>query len=348
MRTNAWVVLLLGAIVLVSGCVPVPVLKPDFEGMSHVQPKPPQPGEPPFPSAIELVGQSGPGGASGRPVYRVGPTDELIVTVWGRPDLGSQIPVGQLGELRASRIREDGTLILPFLEPLAVSGKTLAEIRDMVQAAYAKVVEKPQVEVKLHTCVAHSVQVSGEVARPGTVRLCTDRVTVGEVLSEFGAVLPTADLSRGILTRNGKAYRLSYRGNENGMGGLADIALQDEDVIFFPRLDENVVYVFGEVVHQGTYPIPIQGMTLLEALGRANGPISYDYQTGGIFLIRNEQNDLVVYKLGMAEILQGPSLTLTNGDRVFVALSGLSRWDRFWRKALPVGIFRTTVTVTPQ
>jgi len=322
------------------GCVRAPKLSPDVVGISRLPSWKPELSGPSLPSVTTLAAlpAAGPSGEPVvRPAYTVGPLDQLVITVWGRKDLGSQVPIGLNGELHGSTVREDGTVILPFLEPLQVRGKTIEEIRGLVGSRYAKLVEKPQVDVKLQECASRGVQVNGEVARPGRYYLCADRLTVGEVLSAAGSPTLSADLTRGTLERGGTAYRLDA--SPKGVAeGSTDVLLEENDTVYFPRLDERVVYVLGEVVRQGTYPIPKQGLTLLDALGKAYGPDNVNYNVGGIYLIRKvPQGNLVVCKLKMAEILQAPDIYLTSGDRVFVATSGLTRWDRFWRKFLPFG-----------
>ena len=335
--------MVLALLVLGAACVPVPQLTPNYEGLGDLPLRTFEPDKPPYPSVLELPRLAEPGQQDAtpvRPAYRVGPNDQLVVTVWGRKDLGSQIAVALDGEVRASLVREDGTLIIPFLDPLPVGGKTLEEVRQLIQSKYAALIEKPQIEVRMFRCASRLIEVGGEVAKPGQYSLCDDRLTLGEVISAAGAPLPTADRARAVLTRRGRAYLVDFRESQRGGGRSADVLLEHGDALFFPKLEERAVYVFGEVRRQGTYPIPEHGLTLLDALGRAEGPNVATYQTGGIFLIRSQKPEgLVVYKLKMSEILEAPEIQLADGDRVFVALSGLSRWDLFWRKVLP---FSTT------
>ena len=127
-------------------------------------------------------------------------------------------------------------------------------------------------------------------------------------------------------------------------GAYGEVLLQDGDSIYFPRAEERLVYVLGEFIHQGSYPIPRRGMTLVEALGKASGTDSYTASVSGVFLIRSQEPEhIVVYQLAMGEILQGPAIPLIDQDRVFVAVSPLTRWERFWRKILPFDtVFRTS------
>ncbi len=348
---------LLGTVLMGVGCVSVPKLKPHYVGLHDLPVQRPDSDLSSYPSATDLpkLPDDGGGSDSGgnqargtRPPYRVGPLDQLVVLVWGRPDLGSQVPISMNGQLRGSVVHEDGAMVLPFLGPLPVAGKTTEEIRIQVQSRYSKLVENPQIDVTLHSCASQAVDVGGAVSKPGLYYLCADRLTVGELLSAAGEPTQSADQARGVLTRGGQAYRLDYREAERGGSRVADILLQDGDTVFFPGLDEREVYVFGEVSRQGAFPIPEQGMTLLNALGEARGVDTGSYKTGGIFLMRRRGRNFVVYKLKMADILQGPEILMAAGDRVFVALSGLDRWERWWRKALPFTTFRTNVRVQPQ
>jgi polysaccharide export outer membrane protein len=336
--------LALPALLLAFGCISQPKIRPNYVGMGDL---PLQDSKrpldlPPYSDALEL-----PSRVDGQS-YRVGPLDELVVIVWGRDDLGSQVPIGQSGALRGSTVRADGAIVLPFLGPVAAAGKSVVQIRDDVQARYAKIIENPQVEVQLHGCASKSVEVGGEIERPGRFFLCDDVVTLGDVLSAAGGPTANTDLVRGVLTRDGHPFHLDYT-SVRGESAAAEIVMQPGDHLFFPELDERVVYVFGEVGRQGIYPIPVQGMTLLGALARAKGIDQLSAKHQGIYLIRQQpKRGAVAYQLAMSQLLQGPEIALTNGDRLYVAMRPLERWDRWWRKALPFTTVRTNVEVVPE
>lgn len=352
MRLRSSVATSVGILFLAGSCVSTPKLKPDVKGLGRLAVTGATDLDaPPFPDAVTLpmlTRSPSPGTPPvTRPPYRLGPLDDVTVVVWGRPDLGSQVPVGQNGALRGSTVREDGSLLLPFLAPIAVEGKTIPEVRDLVQSAYAKLIEKPQVEVKLQTCVSKKVEVSGAVTLPGTYQLCIDRMTVAEILTAAGGAKPTADLARGVLTRDGKAFRLDLWEAERSQTGAFNVLLQSGDTIHLPAVEERMVYVFGEVTRQGAFAIPRQGMTLLAALGGTFGFKTDQAKTRGIFLIRRVGSDFVSYKLDLSELLHGPDIQLAAGDRVFVPMTGLEKWDIWWEKAFPFLNFRTDVQVQP-
>ncbi len=310
--------LVIGLVAVAVGCAIAPKINPDVVGMGDLSSTPTSAALPGYPDAVMELPLLPEGGA--RPPYRVGPLDEISVMVWGRADLGSQAPVGQRGELRASTIREDGSIGLPFLGNVRVAGKTIEEIRAAIESAYRAIVDQSQVDVVLYSCGSQSVQLGGAVARPGSYYLCNDQLTVGEVLTEAKALTESVDRTRGVLTRGGQAYRVDYRQAEMGESRASDILLRDGDTLFFPATGESMVYVFGEVVEQGAYAIPVEGMTILDALGQARGVTP---KAGAIFLTRQTSGGPVTHKMKLAELLQGPEIQLVAGDRIYVAWIGL-------------------------
>ncbi len=323
-------------------CTPSPALKSDPVRAADLLPPTREAPASSFPSALEWPTLSRAGSTAGigtgqsvRPPYRIGPMDQVVVMVWGRPDLGSQVPVAQDGKLRATVVREDGTLLLPFLAPLKVSGNTIEEARSKIQAGYAAVIENPQVEVALFSCASQSIEVAGAVIAPGTYYVCENRLTLGEILTFARGLAPTADLAHGVLTREDKPYRLDYRGGERGVSVAADLLVQNGDRVYFPNLNERLVYVFGEVKRQGAFPIPPRGITVLEALGLAEGIDTNTFDTGGVFVMRREGNAFVAHRIAFADLLQTENIPMEDGDRLFVATNSLERWSRFWLKAIP-------------
>ena len=96
-----------------------------------------------------------------------------------------------------------------------------------------------------------------------------------------------------------------------------------------------MVYVFGEVVEQGFHTIPPFGMTLLQLLARSRGMDTIDAQTRSLYLARPRGDRVVVYEIHFGDLLRAPEVALYEGDRVFVPPTGLSKWNRWWRQAIP-------------
>jgi polysaccharide export outer membrane protein len=262
----------------------------------------------------------------------------------GRDELGSQIPVntaGAFGRLRATIVQESGDLVLPLLGPVTVTGRSLEEIRALIENSYANRIATSNVDIIMQSCRSQPVHVTGAVNVPGTYYLCNDLRTLNDALSEAQWLSADAFPAGGVLTRRGETYQLNYPLHDDEIRDL-DILLEPGDSIYFPTIDDGVlpkVHVFGEVRAQGTFPVPADGLTLLDALGLAECTITETADMKEIYLMRIEEQDTpVTYRITLAELFQGPSVPLSANDRIYVPPRGISRWDTWWRLAIPISI----------
>lgn len=339
--TRSWLGILPALIAL--GCAAGPRLTPDVEGVggltSQSMEVPDRPDTSQLPSfSLDCGSLSESACVSDRPVYLVGPRDEITVFVWGRPDLGSQMRAED-GPQPSSVVGPDGTVSLPFLQPVPVAGRSQAEIRMVIEELYTAVLEdRPQVDIRLLACSSLPVDVSGEVARPGSYPICDDTVTVGEVMLRAGGLSADANAGRGVLVRGGAPFLLDYR--QPVSQTASDVLLEAGDKIYFPSLREQVVYVFGEVLKQGVFQIPRDGKDVLAALAEAGGADSVTGRARKFYLIRPSSAGRTVYELDMSDLLMGPEIPLVDGDRLFVPPTSLATWNRWWRQFLPTVLYR--------
>jgi len=90
------------------------------------------------------------------PPYRLGPGDQIFVSVWGQETL-SLVTI----------IAPDGTINFPLAGEIDSSGLTLLELQDRIATGLREHLRNPQVSVTLQDARSYRVYVLGEVMQPG-------------------------------------------------------------------------------------------------------------------------------------------------------------------------------------
>lgn len=268
--------------------------------------------------------------------YRVGPNDELAISVWGRPDLGSQIVEGQSSQRRITVVNDNGEITLPFIASLNVTGLTVDEIRSRIHDAYAKLIDTSEVEVQITSYKSQAVHVEGAVQKAGKVFLSSYMRTLGDVINAAGGFSNAADITRAELVRDGVKYQFDYYEILSNDTLAYKLIMKNGDKIYFPLADTRMVYVFGEVIQPRKVNIPPSGMNLADVLAAVSGPNVITGDVDGIYFIRpSNPEDSKLFRLSLSEILEGPEISVRPMDRVYIAPTGLTVWDRVWRQLLP-------------
>src|SRR5688572_6593899 len=92
--------------------------------------------------------------------YRIGPEDELFISVWKDETLTRTVPV-----------RPDGKISLPLLNDVQAAGLTPAELREDLKKRLATYMPNPEVSVIVQGVKSLKVSVLGEVKKPGVYEI---------------------------------------------------------------------------------------------------------------------------------------------------------------------------------
>lgn len=195
--------------------------------------------------------------------YRIGPGDLLCVDVRGRIDLryGQAFGTESAPNINPEKnymVLPDGTVNLPLLGPVAVSGKTVSELKPVLKNKLSEYYKRFDVDVSVSRPATIKVWVSGMVTNPGPQVLPSSATLLEALLS--AEVLPTGTTRCVRFTRKGESrvvdvYRMVSRGELQ-----ANIPLASGDEIYVPPATDWVT-VTGEVSRQGQFEmVPLRGL----------------------------------------------------------------------------------------
>lgn len=245
--------------------------------------------------------------------YRVGPRDLLNIRVFEDEKLSGD-----------RRVSEDGTLNMPVVGDIAVTGRTTAEIAALVKRLLEeKYMQRASVDVQVQEFQSRPISVIGAVQQPGNLSF-SGRRTLLEALTAAGGLAPNHGGRIHILRRadNGLTDQVTVDLDDLLVRGdpRANLPIFANDLINVPPAFDVTVYCLGEVTRPGALSFKsTERVTVLGAIAHAGGLT--ERAANKILIKRAERGDgpaelTVDYK----RILAGkePDVELRAGDVLVV------------------------------
>lgn len=296
------------------------------------------------------------------PIYLLGPGDDVRFDVFNVPELTNDQSGNRLVTDNIYRVLADGTISLPWIGSVYVTGMSLEEAAAAVSREYQEFIFDPVVTLSLSAPRPIRIAVAGQVDRPGaytTRQEGTDSTevsvaelrTVAQAIQNAGGITQLADIRNIELIRpqsDGTRevipidfYALLVEGDQS-----QNALLRDGDTVFIPKAvaltpedartlasasfaqDVIGVDVVGEVELPGRIEIE-PNSTLNQAILAAGGFADARARTGEVTFIRVNPNG-TVDKREMtvdlaADINDENNPPLQENDIVLVSRSGVAR-----------------------
>jgi polysaccharide export outer membrane protein len=226
--------------------------------------------------------------------YVLGPDDAIQVIVYGQPEVSI-----------TTRIKSDGTIVMPLIGSVRAEGQTNVALAKavgdkLVQGGFLK---DPVVNIEIQAYVSKFVNVAGQVVQPQIVPL--DRpYRALEVLLKAGWVRETGANYVYLRRPGSPEQRLAL---EDLVRGTADKdpLLQPGDTLFVPNAD--TFFITGAINRPGSFQV-LPGMTVRQALA-VSGGVSPTGSSNKVGLIRDggkerdadmtqtlQKNDVIIVK----------------------------------------------------
>ena len=275
--------------------------------------------------------------------YKLGVGDVVTVGVWDHPEL--TIPAGtqRTAEFDGFKVQEDGTITYAYAANIPAAGHTIRELRKDLVSRLARVIENPQVDVKIVSFKSQKTYVTGEVKQPGVYPVTDIPLTLIDALNQAGGLTKEADWRTVTFTRGNKTEVIKledfYANGDISQNRL----LQHGDIVHVNRNDKQKVFVLGDVNKAGSVSITRYGLNLAEALSNTGGLNENTADANGVFVLRKrnlEQTGIIadVYQLhakNIAALVLAEQFELQPHDIVYVTSAPLARWNRVISLLLP-------------
>jgi len=254
--------------------------------------------------------------------YRIGFQDTLDIQIFRHPELGQKASVNSNGTINLFRIPT----------PVIAVCKTERELSDAVADAYRKdYLRNPEVSVVVVEQKSQAFAVIGAVEKPGSYFI-NRKIRLLELLAYAGGPSKEAG-GRVLVARTGSTSDCKTGA---AAPGEEDIALMDfkindvleakQNLIMQPGdivsvLDEDVVYVYGNVTTQGQVKVK-EPITLTQAIASAEG-LKPSTKKDKVRIFRQKQGSLereeFVYDLNEIDKRKVPDPYLQPNDIVAVS-----------------------------
>ena len=161
--------------------------------------------------------------------YKLGPGDQIKISVWRNPELSAEIPV-----------RPDGKITGPLIEDMVAQGKTPTGLAREIEELLGKFVRNPSVRVLVTKFVGNNleqVRVVGQATTPTAIPY-SQNMTLLDVMISVGGLNEWAAGNKAVLIRGAdenKQYAIRLADLLEGGDVSANVEVLPGDVIMIPE-----------------------------------------------------------------------------------------------------------------
>jgi len=250
------------------------------------------------------------------PVIRSG--DRLDLVIWDNSENSLLLaPGSKVVDMSGIKVESDGTIFIPYLDQLYISGQSPDSARRMIQGKMEEILPSAQVQLQYVAGSGSSVSLVGGVSSPGTFPLPDRNFSVLNLISQGGGVPPTLRNPMVNLVRDGKTHRTSLR-RLYGDASL-DVVLRGGDKVIVEQ-DNRFFQALGSTGREELIYFTKNSINALEAVSLVGGINDTRADPKGVLVLR-EYDKAHVRSDGT-----GPKRTdvvftidLTNADGLFSA-----------------------------
>ena len=241
------------------------------------------------------------------PPMRIGPGDDLEISVFGLPELTEH-----------SRVSNTGEVSLPLIGKLHLAGLSSDEAQAVIEKRLAdgNFVNSPNVSLYVKEYTTEGISLIGEVNRPGVYSALAGHRLL-DLIQTAGGLTPRAGRTITISHRADPKHPIIVSSSNDSDIGKSNIELLPGDTVVVSKA--GIVYVVGEVNRPGGFVMEGNKITASQALVWAAGP-THLASLNGAKMIRRTPDGLKDMTLPLKKILdaKAPDVQLQPDDIIWI------------------------------
>ncbi|WP_370301886.1 polysaccharide biosynthesis/export family protein [Pseudooceanicola sp.] len=274
----------------------------------------------------------------------INPGDILGLTIWENVDDG--LLTGETGSARPLeevQVDSSGFIFVPYAGRLRAAGNTPNQLREIITARLQEQTPDPQVEVRRVAGDGSTVTLAGAVGGQGVYPIERPTRTLSAMLAHAGGIVIEPEIAQVTVIRGNQRGKVWFQDLYDNP--KLDIALRAGDRILVEE-DSRSFTALGATGRQGRVPFESQNLSALEAIAQVGGLIASSSDPTGIFIFRNEAEEIADSVLGRSDLqgaqrliyvlnLKQPNgiflardFVIRDGDTLFVTEAPYTQWTK--------------------
>jgi polysaccharide export outer membrane protein len=247
--------------------------------------------------------------------------DTLGLTVWENVDDGLLASAGTNATvLNEVQVDGSGYIFVPYAGRIRAAGNTPEAIRRIISEKLDSQTPDPQVIVRRLAGDGATVSITGAVGGQGIYPIERPTRTLTAMIAKAGGVAIEPEIVQVTIYRGAKSGKIWFQ--DLYKNPKFDIALRAGDRILVEQ-DTRSFTALGATGAQSRVTFKSQALSAIEAIAQVGGLSTNSADPTGVFVFRNEPEDLANQVLGRTDLLGAQRmiyvLNLTQPNGVFIA-----------------------------
>ena len=226
--------------------------------------------------------------------------DVLGLTIWENVDDGLLVPQGQNATvLEEVQVDGSGFIFVPYAGRVKAAGNTPEAIRRIISDKLSDQTPDPQVQVRRLAGDGSTVSIVGAVGAQGVYPIERPTRTLAAMLAAAGGVAVQPEIAQVTVVRGNHSGSIWFEDLYDHPGH--DIALRGGDRIIVEQ-DTRSFTALGATGTQSRVTFESQTLSAIEAIAQVGGLQSTLADPTGVFVFRNEPEEIAQQLLGRTDI----------------------------------------------